>query len=69
MNYGSQTIDYALRNGMINEIADSDEYAGGSQPEYTRKRSVKALRKRTRRRTATTPSCGMGARCNRRFAW
>ena len=69
MNYGSQTIEYSLRNSVIDEVADSDDYAGAAQLQYARKRSSKALRKRTRRRTSTTPSCGIGARSNRRMSW
>lgn len=66
MSYGNQSIDYALRTGLVDAV-ETDDYAGEKQLRYNRKRSATASRKRGRKRTANAPSCGIGARRNRRY--
>lgn len=66
MSYGNRNIDYALRAGLIDAVETGD-YAEERQLRYNRKRSATAHRRRGRRRTATAPGCGIGARRNRRF--
>ncbi|MDA8745409.1 hypothetical protein N9N28_12305 [Rubripirellula amarantea] len=66
MNYGSRNLDYALRVGLVDAV-ENDDYAEAKQPQYARKRSAKALRKRSGQRSSSTPGCGISARCNRRY--
>lgn len=70
MKYGSQNIDYALRSGAFDPVEVIDDYAESPKPEYTRKRSAKALRKRGHKRsTGASPGCGIGGRRNRQYNW
>lgn len=67
MNYGNKNIDYALRVGLVDAV-EGDDYAELKKPSYARKRSMKAMRKRGKARSGSTPGCGIGARSNRRYS-
>lgn len=70
MNYGHQTIDYALRSTVTDAVENFDDYAETSTPQYARKRSSKALRKRGKKRSsAAHPGCGIGGRRNRQYSF
>lgn len=65
MTYAARNIDYALRVGLVDAV-ENDAYAE-EKPQYSRKRSVKALRKRSGKRRASTPGCGISGRRNRQY--
>lgn len=66
MTYGTRNIDYALRVGMIDAV-ENDSFTE-ERPQYARKRSAKAIRKRGRKTSTSTPGCGIAARSNRRYS-
>lgn len=65
MTYASRNIDYALRVGLTDAV-EKDDYSE-AKPQYSRKRSAQALRRRSSKRRASTPGCGIAGRRNRQY--
>lgn len=70
MTYGSHPLDYSHDSDFSDVIELSEDDIAARKIEYTRKRSVRALRKQARkRRGSSQPSCGIAARRNRQYNW
>lgn len=66
MQYRDSEIHYDSDSEKL-EAELTRDAADGKQ--YRRKRSARATRKRTAKRSASNPGCGIGARRQRRWTW
>lgn len=66
MQYRGHDFKYDAESG------ESDADGTQEQPprqQYSRKRSIRATRRRNSKKPANQPGCGIGARRNNRWAW
>ncbi|MEO1496648.1 MAG: hypothetical protein AAFV43_05805 [Planctomycetota bacterium] len=61
-------MTYANHAFQYDHNEDRDEQ-DSRRVSYSRGRSVRATRKRSRKRSGGAPDCGIGSRRNRRWAW
>lgn len=66
MSYTNQEFAYDADRISDHEVDDGD--IGGRRKDYTRGRSYKPTRRRSRRRS-NHPGCGIAGRRNRRYDW
>jgi hypothetical protein len=66
MQYRDQAFNYDSESEYL-DAHSMHQPANGKQ--YRRRRSLYVMRRRTSKSSASKPSCGIGARRNRRFTW